>query len=145
MHRNVLLPLLTLGMSLACGGKGQQSPGDVDERSSLEDQGPPAPDQRPEVSDDQPQLSDPLLPTTAGDTCEGLCGAGGPDCDPSGCIESCHEGPGAAYAECRGEWQTLFVCAVQHDLFCRTEDITDVLFDLCEPEYVALLRCANLP
>ncbi|HEY6557462.1 MAG TPA: hypothetical protein VI072_09315 [Polyangiaceae bacterium] len=145
MHRNVLLvPLLALWMSSACGGKGEQPSGGVADLSSLEDQSPPPADQQPDVSDDQPRVSDRLPATTAGETCESLCGFGGPDCDPRGCVESCNERP-SAYAACLDEWQTLLVCAAVNQLFCGREDIgAAALYEVCQPEYVALLRCANL-
>jgi hypothetical protein len=143
MHRNALLTLLVLALASACGGKGERSSGGLGDLA-VEDQSPPRDDQQPEGSDDQPRVSDRLPATTAGETCESLCGLAGRDCDPRRCVESCNERPGA-YAACLDEWQTLLVCAAVNQLFCGREEIgAAALYEVCQSEYVALLRCADL-
>lgn len=140
MHRTVLLtPLLALALASACGGKGEQTAGELDGRA-LEDQGPPADDQRPPPSQDQPPPSE-SPSTPEDDSCESVCEAAEAVCVIPGCVNSCREGS-SDFPQCHSEWLAVLRCLLANDLICERGD-SEEMFERCASQYAAVNRCAG--
>ena len=149
MHRTVLLtPLLALALASACGGKGEQSAGELDGRA-LEDQDPPSDDQRPPPSGDQrPPSSGDRAPspepqrTPEDDSCESVCEAAEEVCVIRGCVNNCRAGS-SDFPRCHAEWVAALRCVVDNGLICAGQGRSDQILERCASQYAALNRCAG--
>ncbi len=145
MRRNLLLTsLLTLAVVSACGGKGEQERGDLDELAALGNQSPPRDEQQPPPSGDQPEPAD-RLPTSGDTTCDFICDPERTFCNLPGCADSCLEAQ-REYPRCFREWQSVLTCVIASNIFvCANDHVArgDGVFRLCAREYGALAGCAD--